>query len=270
MAINRQLFNTPLKESLSSLWRCPICSKGHFAPIKNSLTVWETSTSVKDQAHDDWQPDWYRGTFFAQLQCSNPDCNEQAVVSGIAKGDYDVRENGEVGPDVFYEPKFILPAPPLFEIPYRCPAKVKDRIAEAFSLYWSDSSACVGRVRAAIELLMDELKVKRKSVNKKGEMVRLNLDGRIRELSKKGKKYKDFEDHLLAAKWLGNTGAHTFTVSRDDALDAFDILEFLLEELFNDRTRHIARITKEVNKNKGPRKKKKLKEDWGDFFLEGT
>jgi hypothetical protein len=42
----------------------------------------------------------------------------------------------------------------------------------------------------------------------------------------------------MALKWLGNTGTHTSAVTRDDLLDAFEILDHALVELIdNGQTR---------------------------------
>jgi hypothetical protein len=59
----------------------------------------------------------------------------------------------------------------------------------------------------------------------------------------------------LAVKWLGNTGSHTGSVSKDDILDAFEILEFLLAHLFVQREDRAEALARNLTKKHGRRKK---------------
>lgn len=59
---------------------------------------------------------------------------------------------------------------------------------------------------------------------------------------------------LFAVKWLGNAGSHEGTeLSANDVLDAYEIMEHLLEEIYSQRSTRLQAIAKRVNRNKGPK-----------------
>ena len=153
----------------------------------------------------------------------------------------------------------------LREMPYRrkvkeacsstdpCPADIKDEVRAASSLYWSDVSASANRIRTAVEKILDHKKIKRskkiQSGKNAGKNRRLSLHERI-ELFKQ--KDSDLAATMLAIKWLGNAGSHTSDLNEKDLLDAFELLEHVIEELFVEKLKKIRSITKKINKKKGP------------------
>ena len=69
-------------------------------------------------------------------------------------------------------------------------------------------------------------------------------------------RHKDLSDRLLAIKWLGNFGSHgSEKITIDDVLDAYEIMEDVLHEVYPDRGRNVSKLTKEINRKKGPRKR---------------
>ncbi len=76
-------------------------------------------------------------------------------------------------------------------------------------------------------------------------------------LTKVADKYKNLAEELEAIKWLGNAGSHSHkTISHDDVLDAYDLMEISLEEIFDNKKLKAKRIAKKINKHKGPKKGK--------------
>lgn len=56
-----------------------------------------------------------------------------------------------------------------------------------------------------------------------------------------------------AIRWLGNYGSHPGTqVEFDDALNALEIMELLLEEVYSDRKRKIQDLAEAINSSRGP------------------
>ena len=54
--------------------------------------------------------------------------------------------------------------------------------------------------------------------------------------------------------WLGNAGSHEGTeLSNNDVLDAYEIMEHLLAEIYNNKGARLAALAKKVNRNKGPK-----------------
>jgi hypothetical protein len=62
---------------------------------------------------------------------------------------------------------------------------------------------------------------------------------------------------LAAVKWLGNTGSHGEDVVggilEDTVCNAFDIMEHVLGERFQNPHSYINKICQQINKQKGPR-----------------
>ena len=91
--------------------------------------------------------------------------------------------------------------------------------------------------------------MRKTTVKPKSGRTRLNLHQRIGLLPQK---HAALRDALLAIKWLGNAGAHEAEMSRDEVYDAFDILEFVLKQLYEADHRAVERLVKKVNQRKGP------------------
>ena len=100
---------------------------------------------------------------------------------------------------------------------------------------------------------MDHYHVPKRRKGNNGKYHSLTLHDRIETFSKtqsaEGEK-------LMALKWLGNTGSHQGDVSRDNLLNGFEILEFLLAELFEQRAVRVAELARELTKKHAPRRKK--------------
>jgi len=58
---------------------------------------------------------------------------------------------------------------------------------------------------------------------------------------------------ILAIKWLGNAGSHGHAeVTMDDVMDAYELTEHILEEIYEPKLKKLKAIAKKVNKKKGP------------------
>jgi hypothetical protein len=70
-------------------------------------------------------------------------------------------ENGEpdINYDEYFYPVFVRPMPDIFNIPHKCPKEIAKQLRAAFALFWQDQAAAAGRVRVALEALMDHLNV---------------------------------------------------------------------------------------------------------------
>jgi hypothetical protein len=100
----------------------------------------------------------------------------------------------------------------------------------------------------ALELLMNYLGIQKRARDHKGKMYDLKLHRRV-ELYEK--REPTLGKHLMAIKWLGNSGSHVGSVSREDLLDAFEILEHVLDEILRGRSKKIAQLAKKLNKKHG-------------------
>ena len=65
--------------------------------------------------------------------------------------------------------------------------------------------------------------------------------------------YQDLKELLTAVKWLGNAGSHEGSiVVRRDVCDAYDLLEYVLTEIYEGKARKLKEIAVAINKQKGP------------------
>jgi hypothetical protein len=80
----------------------------------------------------------------------------------------------------------------------------------------------------------------------------LSLHKRIEIYEKTNPEVSSF---LLAIKWIGNAGSHFSDVKNDDVLDAYELLEFSLDQLFTDKKDNLIKMRDEINQTKKPRKK---------------
>ena len=70
----------------------------------------------------------------------------------------------------------------------------------------------------------------------------------------KRQKYAHLKELLLAIKWLGNAGSHASTpLSLDDVFDAYEILEVVLNDLYENKVEFARKLAKDINKNRGPK-----------------
>ena len=67
----------------------------------------------------------------------------------------------------------------------------------------------------------------------------------------------DAADLLLAVKWLGNSGSHAdvATLTRDDMLDGMELLERALHLVYDDTAKRLAKLARDINRRRGPRKR---------------
>jgi hypothetical protein len=83
-----------------------------------------------------------------------------------------------------------------------------------------------------------------------GKRRRLDPHRRIEIL---GARFPAVADHLLAAKWIGNTGVHAGILRETDIFDAMDQIEYALDELIAKRSVQLRQMANAIKKKKGPR-----------------
>lgn len=145
--------------------------------------------------------------------------------------------------DVF-RPLGLLPAPLPIRPPADTPGLVTGALHEAAGLLWQSAEGAANQVRQAVEHLMDE-----QSVTKSLQAAFLSLHNRIGEFELKDPLNAEI---LLAVKWLGNSGSHAGGLTRDDVLDAFDMVELVLVNLYDTSSASIMAKVKAVNAQEGP------------------
>jgi hypothetical protein len=143
--------------------------------------------------------------------------------------------------------------PEMFDLPAKCPDEVRGELQAAFQIFWPQPAACAGRLRVALECLMNYLGVPKRKKTKKGTFSDLTLHVRIDTFAASEPL---IGAQLMALKWLGNAGSHARDVTKDDLLDAFQIMEHALGELIDRRSANMAVLAKKLTKKHRHGKKK--------------
>ncbi len=104
----------------------------------------------------------------------------------------------------------------------------------------------------SIERLLDHFRIRKSWDSDRGRR-RLNLHKRIELLRTNNAEVTEL---LLAAKWLGNDGTHEGMLSRADAVDALNLIEAVLLQLFDDSKKQLTALAKKINRRKGPARRR--------------
>jgi hypothetical protein len=253
--MDRKSLKLPFSQDNTPDWICPTCNKGILKVKKGTFHQEELRKSREAHSHDDWEPEWIEYIYTCMLICKNEKCQEVVTGSGTGSVDWDIIEDEHGMPDQvyadFFLPKYFEPHLRLISIPDSCPDTVTKPLNESFKLFFSSPNSAANNVRAAIEELLTELKIKRFSTSN-GKRRFINLHQRIGLLPLK---YAPFKEMILAIKWLGNAGSHGHNeVTMDDVMDAYELTEHILEEIYEPKIKKLTAIAKKVNRKKGPAK----------------
>ena len=252
--MDRKLYKLPFRNDQFLGYKCPTCEKGNLRIKKDTFHSVETSESRKVRGHQDWDPDWIEYSYSCLLICSNDACKEVVANSGkgIVDVDFDYDEDGnskQIWTD-FFLPKYFHSHLKLFSIPKSTPENVVEEINQSFDLFFCNPPSASNHIRIALENLLTFMKVKRHET-RSGKKLFLNLHKRIDLIPTK---YQSLKDYCLAIKWLGNAGSHCDKkITLDDVLDAYEIMEEILKELFEKKHEQIKKLVKTINKKKGPK-----------------
>ncbi|HYF71163.1 MAG TPA: DUF4145 domain-containing protein, partial [Ohtaekwangia sp.] len=209
MTINRELW---LKESFTAKsktpnWPCPICHNGIIQKDGESTKQLYSKETEKGDRNLMYSSDAIAEfRFHGYLKCSN--CLERVVIAGkgnVQDSQGNVTRAGFKGDrySVFY-PKYFEPHLSIFTITENIPLSVASELNAAFSTFWIDNGACGNKIRTAIEELLTDQKVKRTYLNKKKK--RRSSYSLHERIEKFGATHPDTANHLLAIKWIGNSG----------------------------------------------------------------
>lgn len=255
MPINRMIWKSRMSTESVPSWPCPQCGSTALEILEGSYNSVVDPDTIKAKRYPNFDYMDTTGVFACILKCRRANCHGVCSVSGTFYT-AEVDTGQECYPYESCRPNSILPPPPIIAVPRKCPPEVEKETKIAFALFWSDYSACLNRIRTALELLLDKLNVPRTTINKNRERVRLSLHSRIDKLKAKRPSLADVCEKMVAVKHLGNAGSHPGDdVAVDDVLDGFGILEYVLADMFSEHAGELARIVREINDRKGPRRR---------------
>jgi hypothetical protein len=253
--MDRKSYKLPFTKTGYLQWVCPTCGKGVLRIKKDFFHTEETRESKKAHSHEEWDPEWIEYIYSCLLECSNNECQDQVYSSGVGFVDFDLvfDDNGDAQQDytAFYRPKYFVPHLKIFKYPVGTPEEVSEEIEASFELFFCNPPSASNHVRIALENLLTHMKVKRYDVRNR-KRIYLRLHRRIEMFPTK---YADLKELFFAIKWLGNAGSHSHkSISSDDVLDAYEIMEEILKEIFEKKSKRVKKLAKKIVKKKGPKK----------------
>jgi hypothetical protein len=219
-----------------------------LALVQKSLVYKETVGSKRAHNDEAWDPEWIEYAFTAWAECRHPTCKQEFAIAGKGGVEPEIGADEDYGWEEYFVPMICQPMPDMIDIAAKCPNEVKHELRSAFALFWSRPAACAGRIRVALECLMNHLGVPKRKREKNGKYSDLSLHSRIDTFAKS---QPTAGPQLMALKWLGNTGSHNAEVSKDDLLDAFEIMEHALGEIIDKRSAKVAELAKKLTKKHG-------------------
>jgi len=242
MTIDRNNFTKPFTVDNPPCWNCPTCNG--TLKLERPIDV----ISLKEYEVFDHEIIYGHGVFYGVIKCANAGCQKKVVISGdmIGGEGYEYDEAQEMAVDGAYVeyliPTYFNPPLNLFEINKDVPPKIKTEIIKAFKLYWLDLDACANKIRRVVESIMNEKEGCKKE----------HLGQRIIRFRKNNPGYAgDLANLLDAKREIGNRGSHSGNIlTQENLLDGFDMLRFVVNELYSKEKDEITEIGKKYIKPK--------------------
>jgi hypothetical protein len=258
MSFNRNIWERSIGfVSIDSLpaWPCPACQKSELVVDKSTLNYQTLKTQFNadefnSEAFEEGflmglasiaatyveVTNWAQARFAGFLRCH--ECSEIVVFAGRAKLPViKPQQKHCLNRSETILPEYFSPPLPILHLTYHYPKNLKLELVRSFSVFFSDTASAGNRLRAAIELILKDQGLKNVLIgddgepkkNKHGRTIYRNLNERILEFKKQN---NDLGDVLLALKLLGNEGSHGNGFTKEDLLEAYAVIEYLLEELY--------------------------------------
>ncbi|MEH5573131.1 DUF4145 domain-containing protein [Raoultella ornithinolytica] len=214
-------------------WPCPMCHQKTLQIIKESFVDRETAGTRNAWSEDWFDPEMSASVFVCMAECSRPSCQEIVACSGTGctERDWD-SVNGDQLVD-WFEPKSFSPALHPFQIPEKCADEISKPLTASFSVYLTQPGSAANLIRITVERMLTAIGVP--ELNEKQR--RVPLHHRLETLLGQ---YGPYKEPLMAIKFLGNAGSHTYDeVKIDDIEAAFEIMDYVVTDLFSGRKESI-------------------------------
>jgi hypothetical protein len=227
---------------------CPTCQKGVFRYAPDKVIVLETTYSQLDRrSNPEWSPpDHIEERFTVLMTCNNSVCGELMVVAGDTALDQVVDQDGDLGWETIFRLRSVFPGPAIIKLSNEVPQSVVDEVHLAFQFYWSHLGTSATRLRTSVERVLDHFEIP----TKKAEGGFLSLDARIKQFETIDPTHAET---FNALRFVGNLGTHQNELTREALLDAFEVYEDALDDLFSKvkYKKHIAELKKKLINSKG-------------------
>jgi hypothetical protein len=250
--MDRSIWHLTLDPDARTLrWPCPFCQQVTLAADKSTLHALEGKDSDNAKDHPDWEPEWSDFRFACLLRCA---CGETVAAVGkqglTQEFVYDSNRQPVIEYLPRFEPLYFHPPLPIIAVPKGTPDAVAEQISRSFRSYWDDLESCANSLRSATEKLLDHVTIPQTAPDKNGTVRRLSLAQRLAVF---GQNEQQLSATLSAVRVLGNVGSHSGELTREDLLDAYEIIEHALEEIILKKSKRLAQIATEITHRNKPR-----------------
>jgi hypothetical protein len=213
----------------------------------------ESADSKAAHKEEYWEPEFMHGGFAAQLNCDNPACKNIVFFSGEINldvfQDYNGGDTFEVETEWILLPKYFSQQIHLIPISDRYNNEIANLLLSSFDLFWIDLDSCANKIRTIVENILNTQKIPQYSRNK-GKLKRISLHSRILKFELKNKALAKL---MLAIKWIGNYASHESGLSREDLIQAYEMLELVLSNLYDNKLKIANKMAALINKKKAPK-----------------
>lgn len=243
MTVNRDLWKPEWPEGEYPSLPCPSCD----APMNFDDNSFEKRTSAHNRDYVDCVGiEVALSRFSGWFVCGDAKCGEVVTVGGDCSYDYDYGEDGQTITVMTLHPKGLHPGPPVITVPADAPHSIRAALTSSYGLLWTSTNACASRLRIVLELILDDSGFPAETPN--GKFV--SLHERILAW-REHYGATSLAQALMAIKWLGNVSSHEASLRLDRVLDAYEILERLLEQLYPEDPRRLDELAASINESKG-------------------
>lgn len=232
---------------------CGGCESGTLI-IDEPVEV-ETGRSKQLRKHEAWEPEWIEGFFTASARCSNAACGETAVIAGEMSVDTATAPHEQhtgYPPDqyeTYYRLHYVEPGLRIVQLFESCPGELCTAVRAASRVLFVDPPSAAGRLRTAVEILLDDVGIATRGVDGK----RLTAHRRIDELRKGRSELVEVADLIEAVKWLGNAGSHTIdSPGLLDVLEGAELLERAIALVYDTSGARLLARAKQITTHRGP------------------
>lgn len=229
-------------DDLQVEWPCPACGQKTLLILKESFTLNDSLDTSRNSSETWFEPEMHSSVFSCMARCSRSQCGE--VVACIGNSGYEQQGWDEESPYEYYrwhQPVSFVPSLHPFGLPEQCPEKIAKPVEASFSIFLMQPGAAANLIRISVERMLTAMGVAERTDKDK----RIPLHNRLEILPEL---YASFSKPLMAIKFLGNAGSHTYDgVKIRDIEDAFEIMEYVVNDLFSGRKESIGVLTKRLS-----------------------
>lgn len=248
--INRQLWTEPFLTNNFPPWKCGKCGVGILENQKDNFYYIEDADTLafKQEVFFDYEYTKYR--FSAILKCNYKDCMETSILTGW--GCVDIRDEineytneHEQKCYKYFYPEYCNPPPAVFVPPFSVPEPINKYLLSSFAIFFSDFHGAANKLRICLELILLEEGIPQTNKCYK-------LETRLKELCIKHT--LDTHEFYDVIQKIGDEGAHGGLINHpltiNNILDGYELLDYLLDELYLEKPRkdRLIKITKKYPK----------------------